>query len=212
MLGRVQSVPGVVEMLWQRMVNGGDLAIIMERLKGPDLFDYINELKSAMSEGEAHKLFKQVLHTVIGCHNCGVVHRDIKDENIMFDAEGNVKLIDFGCAAFYDHAVDGAFHVFAGTLAITPPEWFKERTYHAESYTVWQLGCLLFNMLCGDVPFKSNSETISGNIPWTRDVTDACRSLVEKCLKKTPTERPSLMQILEHAWIRQTVLSDAQSD
>jgi protein-serine/threonine kinase len=208
----VQKVDGVVKLLDSRFVGRGNLALIMERLPGPDLYDFISNRESAMDEDMAHCLFKQALRIVIECYNLGIVHRDIKDENLVFDDTDHLKLIDFGCAAFYDHAVDGAFHVFAGTLAITPPEWFKERTYHAESYTVWQLGCLLFNMLCGDVPFKSESETISGNIPWTRDVSDACRSLVEKCLKKSPTERPSLMQILEHAWIRQTVLSNAQSD
>ena len=213
MLGRVQSVPGVVEMLWQRMVNGGDLAIIMERLKGPDLFDYINELKSAMSEGEARKLFKQVLQIAIGCHNCGVVHRDIKDENIMFDAEGKVKLIDFGCATFINVNDDhGRLRKFAGTRALAPPEWLTLHEYHAEPITVWQLGSLLFNMLCGNIPFQTDSQIISGSIIWSRGVSDACRSLVGECLKKAPAERPSLMQIAEHAWVRQTVLSNAQNN
>ena len=203
---------GVVKLIDHRFVGHGNMALVMERLEGPDLYDYINSQESAMDEDIAHCLFKQVLLIVIECHKHGIVHRDIKDENIMFDHTNHLKLIDFGGATFLDYAVDGTFTSFAGTIEFAPPEWFSQRAYQAESYTVWQLGLTLFSMLCGDIPFKSADEIRYDKIPWTRDVSDACRSLVEKCLEKAPTERPSLMQIAEHAWIRQTVLSNAQSD
>jgi serine/threonine protein kinase len=150
----VQKVDGVVKLLDSRFVGRGNLALIMERLPGPELYDFISDLESAMDEDMAHCLFKQSLRIVIECYNLGIAHRDMKDENLMFDDTDHLKLTDFGCATFHDHAVDEAFHVFAGTLAFAAPQWLKERTYHAESYTVWQLGCLVFNMLCGDVPFK----------------------------------------------------------
>jgi serine/threonine protein kinase len=102
------------------MVNAGDLAFIVERLECPDLLDYISELESAVSEGEARKLFKQVLQVVTGCHNCGFVHRDIKDENITLDAEGRVKSIDFGCATSINVNDDhGRLRRFAGTRTFT---------------------------------------------------------------------------------------------
>ena len=202
----------MVKLIDHRIVGHGNLALIMERLAGPDLHDYINVQESAMDEDIAHCLFKQVLETVIECHKRGIVHRDIKDENVMFDHTDHLKLIDFGGATYLENADNGTFTSFAGTLEVAPPEWFTERAYQAEPYTVWQLGVMLFSMLCGDAPFDTNEEVEYANIPWTRDVSDACRSLVEKCLKKAPTERPSLMQIAEHAWIRQTVLSNAQAD
>ena len=214
-LTQMQEVDGVVKLIDHRFVGPGNLALIMERLQGPDLYDYINCQESAMDEDVANHLFKQVLSTVIECHELGIVHRDIKDENIMFDSTNHLKLIDFGGATFLDYGENvesGTFTSFAGTIEMAPPEWFTQREYQAESYTVWQLGCLLFSMLCGDIPFKSADEVRYDKIPWTRDVSDACRSLVENCLMKAPTERPSLMQIAEHAWIRQTVLSNAQAD
>jgi proto-oncogene serine/threonine-protein kinase Pim-2 len=211
----MQEVDAVVKLIEHRFVGRGNLALIMERLEGPDLYEFISDRESAMDEDIAHCLFKQVLVLVIECHKRGIVHRDIKDENIMFDSTDHLKLIDFGGATYLDYvenAATGKFNSFAGTLEVAPPEWFAERAYQAEPYTVWQLGCLLFSMLCGDVPYKMDEELRFDKVPWTRNVSDGCRALVEKCLKKAPAERPSLMQILEHAWIRQTVLSDAQSD
>ena len=191
----MQEVAGVVKLIDHRCVGNGNLALIMERLEGPDLYDYINSRESAMDEDIAHCLFKQVLDTVIECHKRGIVHRDIKDENLMFDHTHHLKLIDFGGATFLDSAVDGTFKSFAGTLELAPPEWFAEHAYQAEPYTVWQLGCLLFSMLCGDAPYKMDEEVSYDKVPWTRGVSDACRSLVGECLKKAPAERPSLMQI-----------------
>jgi serine/threonine protein kinase len=208
----LQEVSGVVKLIDHRFVGHGNLALIMERLKGPDLYDYINDQEAALEEDFARRLIRQVLQTVIQCHKRGIVHRDIKDENVMFDSTNHLKLVDFGGATYLDYAHNGTFNSFGGTLEVAPPEWFTECSYQAEPYTVWQLGVMLFSMLCGDAPFNVNEEVEYDNIPWTRDVSDACRSLVEKCLKKSPTERPSLMQIAEHAWIRQTVLSNSQSD
>jgi serine/threonine protein kinase len=101
---------------------------------------------------------------IVECLNLGIVHRGVKNED-RFDDTDHLKLIDFGCATFRDHAVNGTFHAFAGTLAVAPPGWFNGPTYRAELYTVWQLGCLLFNTLCCDVPFHSDDEVISANIP-----------------------------------------------
>jgi serine/threonine protein kinase len=197
----MQDVAGVVKLIDHRFVGEGNLALIMERLEGPDLYDYINTQESAMDEDIAHHLFKQILDTVIECHKRGIVHRDIKDENIMFDHTNHVKLIDFGGATFLNYAHNGTFTSFAGTLECAPPEWFTKGAYQAEPYTVWQLGSLLFSMLCGDVPYKIYEEESYEKVPWTRDVTDACRSLVEKCLKMAPAERPSLSEIADDAWI-----------
>ena len=77
----MQEVAGVVKLIDHRFVGQGNFALVMERLKGPDLYDYINGQESAMDEDIAHHLFMQVLDTVIECHKRGIVHRDIKDEN-----------------------------------------------------------------------------------------------------------------------------------
>jgi serine/threonine protein kinase len=110
----MQEVAGVAKLIDYRFVGEGNLALIMERLEGPDLYDFINDRESAMDEIIAHCRFKRVLHTVIECRKRGIVLRDINDENLMFDNTDRLKLIDFGGAVFLDSAVNGTFTSFAG--------------------------------------------------------------------------------------------------
>ena len=82
-------------------------------LPGMDLFDYI-ELRTNMEESECRSIFKQVAQAIHFLHTkANVVHRDIKDENVILDGEGNIKLIDFGSAAYIK---SGPFDVFVGTI------------------------------------------------------------------------------------------------
>jgi protein-serine/threonine kinase len=82
-------------------------------IPGMDLFDYI-ELRTNMEEGECRSIFKQVVDAIHHLHTKAlVVHRDIKDENVVLDGEGKIKLIDFGSAAYIKN---GPFDVFVGTI------------------------------------------------------------------------------------------------
>ena len=82
-------------------------------IPGMDLFDYI-ELRANMSEGECINIFTQVVSAIHHLHTKAlVVHRDIKDENVVLDGEGKIKLIDFGSAAYIKN---GPFDVFVGTI------------------------------------------------------------------------------------------------
>lgn len=82
-------------------------------LPGMDLFDYI-ELRANMDESECRSIFVQVVKAIHFLHTtAAVVHRDIKDENVILDGEGNIKLIDFGSAAYIK---SGPFGVFVGTI------------------------------------------------------------------------------------------------
>jgi protein-serine/threonine kinase len=82
-------------------------------LPGMDLFDYI-ELRVNMTEDEARSIFAQVAKAIYHLHTkAKVVHRDIKDENVVLDGEGAIKLIDFGSAAYIKN---GPFDVFVGTI------------------------------------------------------------------------------------------------
>jgi protein-serine/threonine kinase len=82
-------------------------------LPGMDLFDYI-ELRTNMEESECRSIFVQVAQAIHFLHTkAHVVHRDIKDENVILDGEGKIKIIDFGSAAYIK---SGPFDVFVGTI------------------------------------------------------------------------------------------------
>ena len=89
------------------------IEMVPHGLPGMDLFDYI-EMRSTMDEAECRNIFLQVVDALHHLHTKAlVVHRDIKDENIILDGEGKVKLIDFGSAAYIKN---GPFDVFVGTI------------------------------------------------------------------------------------------------
>ena len=89
------------------------IEMIPHGLPGMDLFDYI-EMRSTMDEAECRNIFLQVVAALHHLHTKAlVVHRDIKDENIVLDGENKVKLIDFGSAAYIKN---GPFEVFVGTI------------------------------------------------------------------------------------------------
>jgi protein-serine/threonine kinase len=106
--------PSIVEMVdfFEDDINYY-IEMLPHGIPGMDLFDYI-ELRTNMEEGECRSIFKQVVDAIHHLHTKAlVVHRDIKDENVVLDGEGRIKLIDFGSAAYIKN---GPFDVFVGTI------------------------------------------------------------------------------------------------
>ena len=84
---------------------------------------------------------------------------------------------------------------FEGTPVYAPPEWVENNSYLAED-----MGILLFDMVCGNVPFMEERQIVEGKLEWVSDVSVELRDLIESCLCHDPRERMPLMDILKHPW------------
>merc|ERR1711936_617533 len=199
LMEQVQNVVGIIKII-EFFEMPESFFIVMEKFHCQDLFDYISE-RGALTEDKARNIFKQLLETILMCHNNGVLHRDIKDENILIDVKTEkIKLIDFGSATYLH---DGLYNDFEGTRVYAPPEWIKYRRYTADGLTAWSLGILLHDLVCGDIPFETDTQILMGLPDWseTTALSTALKSLIEGCLKTDPRERLTLEDITSHPWM-----------
>ncbi|KAF7510597.1 hypothetical protein GJ744_006209 [Endocarpon pusillum] len=168
-------------------------------IPGMDLFDYI-ELRTNMEEGECQSIFKQVVDAIHHLHTTAlVVHRDIKDENVVLDGEGRIKLIDFGSAAYIKN---GPFDVFVGTIDYAAPEVLQGKAYRGKEQDVWALGILLYTIVYKENPFYNIEEILDHplRVPFI-PFSEACIDLIRRMLDRDVDERITITEVKEHAWI-----------
>ncbi len=152
--------------------------------------------------------------TVIACHRHGIVHRDLKDENLLVDLKtGKLSLIDFGSGAFIKKE-EQSLTDFDGMRLYVPTEWICCARYQAGPATFWSLGILLFDRVQGDIPFEKDKEICSAELRYRKDsVLDEVKDLIGSCLRIRPKDRISFEDILRHPWMtrpaRVTALSMA---
>ncbi|KAI9009913.1 hypothetical protein CLU79DRAFT_774464 [Phycomyces nitens] len=133
---------------------------------GMDLFDYI-ELKNGMTEEEIRDIFRQVASAVHHLHSHKIIHRDIKDENVILDQHGGVRLIDFGSAAYLREG--RRYETFVGTLDYAAPEILRGQNYEGPPQDIWALGILLYTLMYRENPFYDIDEIMAQElrVPFT---------------------------------------------
>jgi len=159
----LQKVTGHVNVIGYRgFVEEDDQTcyIFMELAMGYDLFGVVQGYGS-LTEEETRPLFRQIMRGVTHLHQIGVVHRDLKLENILLDEHDTVKLCDFGLAHAYEirpltgEPVRLPLHRVCGSTSYMAPEILLRQAvgYDGEAADVWSCGVVLFGMLAGRFPF-----------------------------------------------------------
>nr|POE88239.1 serine/threonine-protein kinase ppk6 [Quercus suber] len=173
------------------------IEMVPHGLPGMDLFDYI-ELRVTMDEPECRKIFKQVAEAVRHLHvNAKVVHRDIKDENVILDGEGRVKLVDFGSAAYIKN---GPFDVFVGTIDYAAPEVLRGLPYRGKEQDVWALGILLYTIVYKENPFYSIDEIMDHDLRVPYVLSEESIGLIRLMLDRDVERRIGIEAVLQHPW------------
>ncbi|KAI9658948.1 MAG: hypothetical protein M1821_001908 [Bathelium mastoideum] len=192
--------PNIVEMadFFEDEINYY-IEMVPHGLPGMDLFDYI-ELRVNMDEVECRKIFVQVANAICHLHlTAKVVHRDIKDENVILDGEGNIKLIDFGSAAYIRN---GPFDVFVGTIDYAAPEVLAGRSYQGTPQDVWALGILLYTIVYKENPFYSIDEIMDHDLRVPYVLSDDCIDLIRLMLNRDVEARIGIRDVLDHPWCK----------
>ncbi|KAJ3003584.1 hypothetical protein HKX48_001695 [Thoreauomyces humboldtii] len=174
----------------------------LSRRPSMDLFECI-EQHDRLSESQARFVFGQIISAIRHLHALGVVHRDIKDENILVNEEFHVKLVDFGSAAFIPQPPTGKlFERFLGTIQYASPEILKGEKYRGPEAEVWALGCCLYIMLNGEVPFTTPSQAAQHAYTFPKHrLSSQCVSLLDAMLDKNPRRRATILDVASHPWL-----------
>lgn len=186
--------------------------ITMELVEGGDLFEYVCD-KDKLVECEAAFIAEQILFAIQYIHSQGVLHRDIKLENVVYDSDtGTVKLIDFGLAKRMHVSIPNGAHGRCGSVEYVAPEVIGLKPY-GKPADVWSFGVLTYCMLVGWFPFNlredgerrwiDSYETATYDWVGADHVSDSARAFIASILVKQPAERATIPQCLESDWILQ---------
>jgi len=179
--------------------------IVMEHCGGGNLCNYV-KLRKRLGEDEARFIFQQVSAAVEYMHSLHIIHRDIKLENILFDDERNMKLVDFG---FSVYVKDKKLKIFCGTPSYMAPEIIQRKEYFGRPVDVWSLGVLLYACLCGFFPFTAKNyqdlyrRILRGAFKIPDTLSPGSKDLIRNLLVVDPHRRFTLSQVRSHPWILQ---------
>jgi aurora kinase len=182
--------------------------LILEYAAKGELYKELTKNHHFSEETAAAYLF-DVANALHYLHSKNVIHRDIKPENLLLAMDGNVKIADFGWSVHV--ANNSRRNTLCGTLDYLPPEMVGEQIKpYDHTVDIWSLGVLMFEFLFGIPPFEAveHDETyrkignVELNFPEQIPISKEARELIMKLLQKEPEKRITLVQFMNHPWIR----------
>uniref|UniRef100_A0A8C5S1S4 PAS domain-containing serine/threonine-protein kinase n=1 Tax=Laticauda laticaudata TaxID=8630 RepID=A0A8C5S1S4_LATLA len=177
--------------------------LVMEKHgTGLDLFTFIDN-QPDLDEPLASYIFRQLISAVNYLRSRNILHRDIKDENIIIAEDFTIKLIDFGSAAYLEPGK--MFSTFCGTIEYCSPEVLSGNPYSGPELEMWSLGITLYTIIFGENPFCELEETIDAVLRPPYKVSVGLMSLLSGLLKPFPQDRITLEMVIQDPWVFQPV-------
>ncbi|KAF5831241.1 kinase-like domain-containing protein [Dunaliella salina] len=198
--------------------------LVMDLCSGGELWGRIK--RGQFNEQNAARIISEILRTIAQCHTRGVVVRDVKPENFLFQDESPsspLKMIDFGIAEYC--APHQQLHDRAGTALYCAPELLRGN--YSFKADVWSAGVIAYELIADRMPFEdddgemlvSSLRTTRRNLsnkdifhailyrpldferpPWP-SISDSAKDLVQRLLTRNPDERPTALEALHHSWL-----------
>ncbi|MDO4912362.1 MAG: Stk1 family PASTA domain-containing Ser/Thr kinase [Lactobacillus sp.] len=191
------SHPNIVSVLDVNVETDGQPYMVMEYVSGPDLKTYIMT-HNPIPLTETIEIMDQILSAMSLAHRRGVIHRDLKPQNILMDNRGKIKIADFGIAVALNQSSVTQTNSIIGSVHYMSPEQTRGGMATKQS-DIYSLGVILYELLTGQVPFSGESAmavalkhaqekvpTIRKNHP---EITQALENVVLKAMSKNPANR-----------------------
>ncbi|PVV05067.1 hypothetical protein BB560_000416 [Smittium megazygosporum] len=190
------------------------IGLVLEYASGGELFDHILA-HNYLNEKDARRIFAQLISSVSYLHNNGVVHRDLKLENLLLDYDKNVKITDFGFANFFDSKYGQFMMTSCGSPCYAAPELiFGDGMYAGTAVDIWSCGVILYAMLAGYLPYDDDPENPNGNninrlyqyiissdLTFPDRISPSAQSLLNIILVANPKKRATIEDIINHEWL-----------
>ncbi|KAG5284018.1 hypothetical protein AALO_G00022040 [Alosa alosa] len=210
--GQIQQMirhPNITQLL-DILETENSYYLVMELCPGGNLMNHIYE-KKRLEEREAQKYVRQLVMAVEHLHRAGVVHRDLKIENLLLDEHDNIKLIDFGlsnCAGILGYT--DPFSTQCGSPAYAAPELLSRKKY-GPKVDVWSIGVNMYAMLTGTLPFTVEPFSLRAlhqkmvdreMNPLPTNLSSAAGNLLKSLLEPDPAKRPNIHQVMSDSWLQ----------
>ncbi|XP_060903208.1 MAP/microtubule affinity-regulating kinase 4 isoform X3 [Labrus mixtus] len=195
--------PNIVQ-LFEVIETEKTLYLIMEYASGGEVFDYL-VAHGRMKEKEARAKFRQIVSAVHYCHLKNIVHRDLKAENLLLDADANIKIADFGFSN--EFSAGSKLDTFCGSPPYAAPELFQGKKYDGPEVDIWSLGVILYTLVSGSLPFDGQNlkelreRVLRGKYRVPFYMSTDCEGILRRFLVLNPTKRCSLEQIMKDKWM-----------
>uniref|UniRef100_A0A2K6EC37 Serine/threonine-protein kinase SIK3 n=1 Tax=Macaca nemestrina TaxID=9545 RepID=A0A2K6EC37_MACNE len=203
-LQKVTLAFSLVVKLFEVIETEKTLYLVMEYASGGEVFDYL-VAHGRMKEKEARAKFRQIVSAVQYCHQKFIVHRDLKAENLLLDADMNIKIADFGFSN--EFTFGNKLDTFCGSPPYAAPELFQGKKYDGPEVDVWSLGVILYTLVSGSLPFDGQNlkelreRVLRGKYRIPFYMSTDCENLLKKFLILNPSKRGTLEQIMKDRWM-----------